>query len=139
MTEQDLQDLIVQANEELIGRRNASRATEYFTPKYVIHLSDREVAGTGPEFVQDFLRQLLNAFTDLEVEVEILVASGDRIAWVRTMAGTHKSDFMGLPGSGQRVTWREMLVSRIDEGKIAEEWHVSDLVANIVRKAKRES
>ena len=48
------------------------------------------------------------AFRDLRVDVEILVKAGDRIAWQRTLRGTHEGDFKGYPGTGRSIfgaTW----------------------------------
>ena len=38
---------------------------------------------------------------------------------------------MGIPASGQKVEWSDMLVTRFDGGKIVEEWAVSDLAGQL--------
>jgi predicted ester cyclase len=50
---------------------------------------------------------------------------------MRTHRGTHQADFMGVPASGRSVTWRDMVVTRYEAGKIAEEWAVSDLAEQL--------
>ena len=65
--------------------------------------------------------------SDLQVEVEILLEGDDRVAWQRTQHGTHQGDFMGIPASGHPLVWRDMLVSRFENGLIADEWAISDL------------
>lgn len=129
-------DLITAANRELINERKPDLAADYFQPKYAVHVGVDDTRTASPEFVRDFLGKLLKAFPDLDVEVEVLADAGDRIAWMRTCTGTHEANFMGLAPSGKSFTWREMLVSRIEDGKIAEEWHVSDMVERFVKSRK---
>ena len=75
------------------------------------------------ESLKNHLNHLLEAFPDLNVKVEPLVSEGDRIAWVRTHYGTHQGDFMGIPATGRKVSWKSCVISSIVGGKIVEEWH----------------
>jgi len=116
------------ANEAIIGKGDAGSVGEHFAPSYVAHIG-AGFTGTGPAFVRRFVKQLRTALPDVRVmRVEVLLESGDRVAWRRTLRGTHKADLMGIPPSGKRITWCDMLVSRFNaKGKVAEEWVVSDL------------
>jgi steroid delta-isomerase-like uncharacterized protein len=55
-----------------------------------------------------------------------MIAEGDRVATRFTFCGTQKGEFMGFPASGRQIRMSLMLISRIAEGKIAEEWEVWD-------------
>lgn len=114
------------ANEQLLNQGNLTRAAEFFAPSYVVHVTSGDVSG-GPEVIEGFVTGLRTAFPDLRVEVEILATQGDRVAWVRTHRGTHQADFMGVSATNRVVVWRDMVVTRYEAGKIAEEWGVSDL------------
>jgi predicted ester cyclase len=104
---------------------------EFFTPEYVAHVTDRDLAG-GPAWVRRFVGMLHEAFSDLEVEVEILLESGDRVAWQRTLSGTQSGPFMGFPPSHRRIVWRDMATSRFQDGRIAEDWVVTDLAERLL-------
>lgn len=123
------------ANAELIVKGRLDAAEEFFTQDYVAHVTDRKLTG-GPAFVREFVTMLHDAFSDLEVEVEILVDSGDRVAWQRTITGTHTGAFRGFPASGRRVVWRDMVTSRFDDGRIAEDWVVTDLAERLLLSRK---
>jgi steroid delta-isomerase-like uncharacterized protein len=125
-TDQDLETRIQVANDELLNKGNVDMAAEFFAPTYVFHTPAQELHG-GPETIRGFVTELRTAFPDLRVEVEVLVAEGDRVAWQRTHRGTHQGDFMGVPASGRSILWRAIVVTRFEAGKIAEEWGVSDL------------
>ena len=48
------------------------------------------------------------------------------MAWRCTFRGTHRGEFMGFPATGRQIRMSLMLISRIAEGKIAEEWEIWD-------------
>jgi steroid delta-isomerase-like uncharacterized protein len=133
---QSMEDRIRFANDELIGQDNASVVDEVFSSGYVVHFDGKQA--TGRAFVRKFIKQLRTALPDLRVvEVECLMQAGDRIAWQRTLSGTHKNALKGIPASGRKVKWRDMLVTRFDGGMIAEEWAVSELAEKLLLKLPR--
>ena len=44
----------------------------------------------------------------------------------------------GIPASGRKVKWVEMMVSRFEGGKIAEEWAASELAGELFAKQGRD-
>src|SRR5215218_1495608 len=62
------------------------------------------------------------AFPDLRVSVEDLVAEGDRVAARLRFRGTHLGELDGIAPTGRRVDCSGIVISRIEEGKIAEDW-----------------
>ena len=124
------------ANEEIVGRGNLDIVDDVFATDYVVHTGGKEFKGT--DFVRRFIGQLRSAIPNIRVvEVEFLLRAGDTIAWQRTLSGTHKADMMGIPPTGKKVEWRDMMVSRFDGEKIAEEWTVSELAAQLLLKQPR--
>ena len=119
------------ANTTLVAQGNLDAIREFFAPGYVAHLTERDLGG-GHEGIRRFLSTLQGAFPDLQVEVEVLVEGDNRIAWQRTLRGTHQGEFMGVPASGQHLVWRDMLVTRFEDGLIAEEWAISDLLEQMI-------
>ena len=67
------------------------------------------------------------AFPDMEVVTEDLFAEGDRVVDRVTVRGTHQSEFMGIPPSGQRIEMQEIHIARIVDGKIVERWTQFDM------------
>jgi len=127
------EELIKFANDEIMEKGNLGLVDKIFTANYVAHAGGKNYK--GHQFVRRFSGQLRSAIPDIRlVEVKILLHSGDIIAWQRTLSGTHKADMMGIPPTGQKVEWREMVVSRFDGEKIAEEWVVSELVGQLLLK-----
>lgn len=129
-----LASTIQAANWALIGNGNLDAVGEFFTPDYVAHLTERDME--GHDAIRGFLGMLQSAFPDLQIEVEILVEGENRVAWQRTLRGTHQGDFMGFSASGRQIVWRDMVTSRFCDGLIAEDWAISDLAERLLHAAK---
>jgi predicted ester cyclase len=124
-------DTILEANALLIGQGKLETIEQYFSPDYLVHFTDGEVRG-GPSVVLKVLQAIHKAFSSIHVEVEILVADQDRVAWQRTMTGVQTGAFKGFPASDREITWRDLVVSRFHEGLIEEEWVSTDLAERLL-------
>ena len=119
------------ANEEILCKDNLGVVADIFATDYVVHAGGKDHKGHA--FVRRFAGLLRSAIPDLRVvEVALLIQAGDTIAWQRTLSGTHKADMMGIPPTGQKVEWRDIMVTRFDGEKIAEEWAVSELAGQLM-------
>lgn len=127
------EDVIRYANRQILEEGKLPVVEQVFAPDYVLHAGSR--TGNGPAFVKRFSRQLRASFPDLKVVgVHILAQGKDTVSWHRRLRGTHEKALRGIPPSGKKVTWDDMLVSRFEDGLIAEEWAVSDLAAQMMFK-----
>jgi steroid delta-isomerase-like uncharacterized protein len=82
--------------------------------------------GPGPQGYIDFFSMMRNAFPDMQVEVEQLVADEDNVAFAYTLTGTHKGEFMGIAGTNKSIKVRGMQISRFENSKMVERWGSSD-------------
>ncbi|MCZ6836999.1 MAG: ester cyclase [Planctomycetota bacterium] len=124
------------ANDEILGKGNLVAVDEVFATTYVVHWGGsggKEFKGHA--FIRRFVKGLRKSIPDLRVvEVKILLKKGDTIAWQRTFRGTHKVAMKGIPPSGKKVKWSDMMVTRFEDGKIAEEWTASELAGALMLK-----
>jgi steroid delta-isomerase-like uncharacterized protein len=91
-----------------------------------------EVPGLPPTkagVIQNF-QMLISAFPDFRMDVQDVIASGDKaVARVR-MAGTHQGEFMGLPATGKSAAVDLIDITRFgDDGLAREHWGVADQLA----------
>ena len=63
-----------------------------------------------------------SAFPDLRVTSEDIFSEGDKVAYRWTGRGTHQGELMGIPATGNDVTFRGIDVLRIEGGKVVERW-----------------
>lgn len=94
---------------------------------YVLH------GGPGPDDVQgvEGLRAMVegyrNALGDLRITVEHQLADGDFVATRVTVRGRHEGELMGVPPTGRPVAFGCITISRLRDGRIAEEWEHADV------------
>lgn len=113
--------------EEVVNRRDVALATELCVPNLVWHGGAmgelRDVAS-----YQQLLASFLSSFPDLQVEVQELIAEGDRVVARYTTRATHQGDFLGIPATGRRLAASGTSVYRVFAGRIVEEWWQLDLL-----------
>jgi len=112
--------------EEVFNGRKLSLIDEIFTADWVYH----GVGGLkvyGPEGLKQFLTEYYNAFPDMQVKVENLIAEGDKVVSHVTSRGTHKGELMGIAPTGKQVTVPVICISRFVDDKIGEDWEIIDL------------
>jgi predicted ester cyclase len=103
------------ALEEVCARGDLARASELYAPDFVDHVNALEFhvqAGIAESVA--FYRAI---FPDLQIEVLDQFSANDCVISRWTLHGTHR---------GKRVTLPGITISRFEQGKIAEDWTVSD-------------
>ena len=79
------------------------------------------------EGVVQFFTMFCAAFSDLKMNAEDVIVSGDKaVARVR-VTGTNDGEFMGMPTTGKSVDFQAVDIVRFnDDGSAAEHWGVTD-------------
>lgn len=134
-TARPLEALVRAANQILLVDGELDRIGEHFAESYQAHGTGRTLRGHAG--LRAYIQRIRRAFPDLEVSMEILLEAGDRVAWQRTVTGTQRGAFAGFPATGQRVRWRDLVVSRVEEGRFVEDWVVTDLAEQLLRARSR--
>ena len=80
----------------------------------------------GPEGYRVFFSRLRDAFSDLTVALETMVADEESIAFAYTLTGTQNGSYMGIAPTGKKVKIRGMQISKFKDGKMVERWGSSD-------------
>jgi len=127
---------IKEANKTLFTNGDLDAVGEFFSPDYKVHVTGRVLKG-GHATVKEILESLRRSFPDVEVEVDILLEGESRVAWQRTLRGTHKEQFKGFTGTGAQVVWRDMVASQFQNGLIVEEWVITDLAEQLLLSGKK--
>jgi predicted ester cyclase len=132
------QEIIMYVVEELIEKGNSRILDETLATDYVAHAGENEYSGHS--FIKSFANQIRTAIPDMHVEeVRFLFEDENTIVWQRTLRGTHKVKMRGIPASGKKVKWIDMVVTRFNNEKIAEEWVVSELMGELLLRVPRKT
>ena len=112
--------------EEVFNGKNLDLIDELFTTNWVYHGSGG-IELKGPEALKNFLGMYFNAFPDMHVTIDDLIAEGDRVVSRVTGYGTHKGDLMGIAPTSKQVTVSVICITRYENNKIAEDWELIDM------------
>lgn len=125
------EEQIKRANTLLFDQKEADSIEKFFSADYIAHADNKE--NKGHDFIRRFVRQIWTALPDVSVKkIEVLACDNNTITWQRTLTGTHKESMMGIPPSGKKIKWNEMIVSRFNGDSIVEEWVVSELAGHLM-------
>jgi steroid delta-isomerase-like uncharacterized protein len=89
------------------------------------------IEATGAELLKEVFARLHRGFPDLHVTIEDLIAEGDKVVSRQTVTGTHQGEYMGLPPTGKSITYNEIFIVRLADGRIAETWGVVDVLSQM--------
>lgn len=108
-----------------------SRTIDEIVDPDVLIRTPLPVQATGAEALKEVFARLLQAYPDLHVTVEDLIEEGDKVVGRNTITGTHRGEYMGIPPTGNAVTYSEIFIMRFADGRIAETWGVVDVFAQL--------
>ncbi len=72
-------------------------------------------------------------FPDLHVTLHELISSGDMVAARGTMRCTHMGEFLGVPATGNELSWNGLALFQVVDGKIKARWFNSDSISIFVQ------
>ena len=124
MSEQN-KELVRRYYAEILNGRNLDAVGDFYA-------SERIVEGVRRGCFAYF-----QAFPDLHISVDELIAEGDRVFCRSTMTGTHDGEYKGIPPTGRNIAAESAEVFRIVDGKIAGYWCLAN-VAGLMRQLTEE-
>ncbi len=69
-----------------------------------------------------------DAFPDLHITLDDVIAAGDRVAARWTATGTHRGELAGISATGRSVRWGGIDIYRLDQSMVVEWWRNHYLV-----------
>jgi steroid delta-isomerase-like uncharacterized protein len=67
-----------------------------------------------------------DAFPDLHITMDDVIAADHQVAARWTATGTHRGQLAGIPATGRAVRWSGIDVYRLDHGIVVEWWRNDD-------------
>ena len=111
---------------DLIGAGDIDGFGRHLADDFVDH---EELPGLAPtrDGVLAFFRMQLAAFPDTRMDVQDIVASGEKVVARVRYVGTNRGEFMGTPATGKTVDVQLVDIFRFgDDGLAHEHWGVMD-------------
>jgi predicted ester cyclase len=88
-----------------------------------------ESPDVGPGARRKLYEMFYQAIPDAQAEVLEVVAEGDKVVIVDRFGGTHRGEFFGRPGTGDRIEWMAIHIYTIRDGKVFEDAVMTDALA----------
>jgi predicted ester cyclase len=107
-----------------INGRNLDALDKVFAVDYVRHDPSDLLREVGVKEYKEAFRRLLRAFPNAQWTCDELLEDGDKVIGRWTFRGTNTGPFFNLPPTGREVPYPIIAVYRIENGRIAEDWHV---------------
>lgn len=119
-----------------VSNGNLAIFDEVLAPNYVRHCQAmppgfQEIDDTAvfKAFVADFV----NAVSDCKDEIDFIIADSNMVAYVTTTTGVQTGPLGNLPASGKEFMLKNIVIQRIENGKVAETWISWDNVAMLTQ------
>ena len=122
------QKLVVRYFHEVLDGRKVDVVDQLFQPDCVLHFGARDVKGLSE--VHGMAERVNASYSKLTTQIHDIIESGDRVVVrithratgggpVRSRLGTHD-------GNGKNFEWDAVVIFRMKDGKIAEDWVTRD-------------
>jgi steroid delta-isomerase-like uncharacterized protein len=125
MSTEENKALIRRFYEEVFNKRNLAALDDFYAPEHADHTLPPGLP-VGPEGTKQAIAMTLEGFPDLCVTIEDMIAEGDKVVIKFTTHGTQKGPLGGIPPTGKQVAVSTIEISRVEGGKIVEDWGLDD-------------
>jgi predicted ester cyclase len=112
---------------DVLTRRNVRAVDELIAPDAVVCMPTGRF--TGLKGVKLASVQIASAFPDRRIEIQALVAAGNRVAVEWTLCGTQRRELLGVPPTGRPECISALSLFRIENEKIVDHWMAEDIPA----------
>jgi steroid delta-isomerase-like uncharacterized protein len=116
--------------EEVWNNGRADAIEELFDENGIAHgLSDDPSKPIkGPTDFRPFHTVFRQAFPNMRIVIEDIIAEGDKVAARCSVQAKHEGEFMGRAATQSPVEFTGIAIVRIDNGKIVEAWNNFDFM-----------
>ena len=108
---------------EEITRDGPDAIDRFYSPDVIYHGIQESI---GAEAVKELISTYVGAFSDRQMTIEDIIAEGDKVVARFHVEITHTRDLMGIAPTGKRIQIAGIVICRIRDGKIVEEWERVD-------------
>ena len=99
-------DVIIRYFDEVVNKRKVDLLHEIFTDSFLVHnLTDSTQKYSTLESQKKFLLYLFKAFPDIHYSIGDLIEEGNKVVLRTSLSATHKNEFWGYKGSGNRIRY----------------------------------
>ena len=110
---------------QLMDSHEFDSLSDVLAPDLQLHLGG---ATLDRQQAEDMIRMFYAAFPDFSHNVEDVFQVGEKVVLRATDTATHRGEFQGIAPTGRRVSFGQIAIYRLVDGKIAEVWEEADVL-----------
>lgn len=128
MAEEENKQLVQRFFVDVLGDGQLDLIDKLVAEDFVDHEQGpgQQGAGQGRQAAREVVETFREAFPDLDVSVDQLVAEDDIVTVRTTWRGTHEGELMGLEATDETVEFTCIDIVRIEDGLARERWGLAD-------------
>jgi predicted ester cyclase len=123
----------VKENIDALGDADKSNTLidKYLTPDAVVHIA----GGTDMNIEQwkGVAGYMYNAFSDINITIDDMVAEGDKVVVRSTWEATQTGEYLGVAPTGKKTAIDIVTLYRIAGGKISGTWMLTDAFSLMIQ------
>lgn len=112
---------------EVWNKGNLTLIDTIFAPNFIEHRRGRQFEVKTEDVKSDVIKWR-QAYSDYENEIGDILADGDKVAARFTFLGTNDGPFGENPPTGKKIEATEIVIWRLENGKVVEKWEEFDSV-----------
>jgi predicted ester cyclase len=106
--------------DEVMSQGKVEVLDEIMVEDFIDHGETLLGSPRGLDTLKQSIRGSRDVFLDLTVTLHDVIASGDMVGVRGTMRCTQQGEFLGVPATGNEISWSGLAMFRVVDGKIAE-------------------
>jgi steroid delta-isomerase-like uncharacterized protein len=111
---------------EVWNKGNVDLLDQLLTENYINHTPSTPNPPTGAVGLKPIVKAIRKGFPDLHYEIKDLIVTKEKVIARVIMTGTQTGSLFGIPPTGKKVVVNQINIEKIEHGKIAEHWRVTD-------------
>jgi steroid delta-isomerase-like uncharacterized protein len=134
------QAALEEQNKELVKRYfeefnkgNFEIFEEVYASDYTAYIPSNNPKPMSLEEATEYMMPVFEAFPDMNWDIQDIIANGDKVIVRSIVTGTHKGDMQGIPATGIKVNVGCIVIYRLQDGKIVEEWAEEDMLGMMMQ------
>ena len=100
---------------------------KWMTPDFQTHFNSPDAMDLAG--YRQFMAEALHGFPEMRHEIHYVITEDDLVAVGITLHMVHTGEYLGIAPTGRSIAVEEIIVLRVLDGKIVEEWGVFDFAA----------
>jgi steroid delta-isomerase-like uncharacterized protein len=123
---------------ETLSHHDIDAFAALFSENYVNHQTSAAAPPPAPGITPKqgsvaFFAARLKGLPDLNVAIEAIVASEDKVAASFVYTGTHQGVYLGAPPTGRKLRFTSCDIFAVKDGLIVEHWGMGDIAGALAQ------